>query len=82
MILKSCLIICREEIPGTYLIHSKEGQVLVVRVMLWGIGNDVVDMMSLLPHQTIMVKLTANRNLQALGLQRQLVVSDVGAKYG
>ena len=55
---------------------------LVVRVMLWGIGNDVVDMMSLLPHYTIMVKLTANRNSQALGLQRQLVVSDVGAKYG
>ena len=45
---------------------------LVVRVMLWGIGNGVVDIMSSLPHYTIMVKLTANRNSQVLSLQCQL----------
>lgn len=59
-------MVCREDIPEKSVIHGKERQVLVVRVMLRGIGNDVVDIMSPLPHYTIMVKLTANRNSQVL----------------
>ena len=43
----------REDIPEKSVIHGKEQQVLVVRVMLRSIGNDVVDIMSPLPHHTI-----------------------------
>lgn len=46
-------MVCEEDIPEKSVIHGKKRQVLVVRVMLRGIGNDVVDIMSLLPHHTI-----------------------------